>query len=36
MDRAQGIHIMAIGWENRIPELLANAGIVERAAPSTG
>ena len=33
MEQAHGVHIMAIGWENRIPELLANAGIVERVAP---
>jgi 5,10-methylenetetrahydrofolate reductase len=31
--QSAGVHIMAIGWEARIPELLANAGIVERAAP---
>ena len=30
MHSAQGVHIMAIGWENRIPDLLAAAGIVER------
>lgn len=35
MTRSQGVHIMAIGWESRIPELLANAGIVERAAPAS-
>ena len=31
MSVAHGVHIMALGWENRSPDLLASAGIVERA-----
>ena len=26
-DYAQGVHIMSLGWENRIPEILDMAGI---------
>lgn len=33
--KSQGVHIMAIGWENRIPDLLAAAGIVERAVQTS-